>query len=159
MQKLKGFLHFLHAVHPVFDADPSGITDTPEELEDRVVVVEAFSGDSVHKNFGVARASFGVLEFVEGCAWDQVAIARVHAHDPIDDFFEEFYRIVAGNHGIARVILNPEMRGARNAIEQFEEDVLFLGKLGVEPKTVLVMVLKPQDHVVFDSGFDAFDDG
>lgn len=159
MEKLKGFLHFFHAVHAVFNADPSRISNPMEEFEDRVVVVESLSGDSVHEDFGISSATFGVFEFVKGCAWNQVAIACVHADYSINHFFEEFYRVIAGNHGIAWVVLHPKMRGARDPLEQFEEDVLFLSELGIEPKTVLVMVLKSQDYVVLDSCFDAFDDG
>lgn len=58
-------LHFIHSVHSVFDADPSGVVDGCESFEDGWIVIEAFSRDAVQEDLGVSDVTVGGSEVFE----------------------------------------------------------------------------------------------
>jgi hypothetical protein len=154
--------HFVHAVHAVFEADPAGVFVGGEDAEDFVIVVEALAGDAVAEVGGVAEGAVGLAEIFESGAGDEVAIRGVHGDDAGGDAFEEGDGIVAGDEGVGGIVLDAEVGGFRDEVEEFEEDVLLLGEFGIAPEAVFVVVFEAEDDVVFagegEEGLDAFDD-
>ncbi|MEZ4580707.1 MAG: hypothetical protein R3A10_03470 [Caldilineaceae bacterium] len=62
---------------------------------------------------------------------------------------QQFDGVVARHDGVGRVVLHAEVLALGNGVQHLEEDVHALRELGVAPVAVLVMVLKPENNVVF----------
>ena len=82
----------------------------------------------------------------------------MHGHDALRDALEQFDRVVAGDVGVAGVVVHAEAVGGQG-VHQGAEDVHLLRELRVEPEVVLVVVLEDERHAAFlgmrDAGADA----
>ena len=59
----------------------------------------------------------GGAKVVERCAFDQVAVAGVHAHHAVGDGAEQVNGVVARNGGVGRVELHAEVSAVRDRVD------------------------------------------
>src|ERR1035437_1670104 len=108
-----------------------------QDAEDGGVVVQALSSNAVAQTGRIAESAVTLSQIVEGCAGDQVAIARVHADNSIGDAFQQSHRVVSGHDGVRRIVLHAEILAFRDGLENGEKNLLLLGELRVSPEAVL----------------------
>src|SRR5579872_747232 len=72
----------------------------------------------------------------------------MHAYYAIRNSAKQIDRIVAGHHGIGRVVLHAEVLAVGDGVYQIEENILLLSKLGVLPEAVLVVVFQAEDDSI-----------
>src|SRR5271157_1034835 len=141
--------HLFHTVHPVLDAHPALVMVPGQDGEDRIVVIQSPACDSVAKVGRITERSVGLAKFLERRSLSQVPVAGVHTDHAIGDRAEQCDRVVTGHDGVGGIILHAEVPPLRNGIHQRQEDVLLLGKLGIFPEAVLVVVFQTEHDIVF----------
>ena len=75
----------------------------------------------------------------------------MHADRAVSHRAQQSDRVVTGDDGIRRVILDTEVSAIGDQLEQLEEDVHLLGEFGILPEAVFVVVFETQDDVVLAS--------
>ena len=103
---------------------------------------------------GIADGPIMQPQIVERGARHQISIRGVHRHDAVLDLLEKRDRVESSDDGIRRIVLDAEVSGVRNGLEQGEKGLFLLRELGVEPVADLVVVLEAQDDVTLDGVLD-----
>ena len=81
-------------------------------------------------------------------AFGQVAIAGVHRDDTMRNATKQLQRVLAREIGVAGIVVHPEAR-VIDRLDERAENVHFLGKLGVVPEVVLVVIFDDEGDPVF----------
>ena len=67
----------------------------------------------------------------------------MHRHDPARHAPQQFERVVTGDGGIARIVVDAEV-GIPDGIDERTKQIHLLGELGILPEVVLVVILDDQ---------------
>ena len=146
-QKLGAAAQLLNPIDPVFDTDPAVEADSPQFVENRVVIIESLADLTVPQPFSIAgRATFFTAEILER-PFDQVAVAGVHGNYAMRHPLEQFDRIVTSQIRIARVIVDAKSR-MLNRFNQFTKHIHLLRELRVLPKIIFIMIFDDQSDIV-----------
>ena len=92
--ELHALRQLLHAIDPILDAHPAVKTHGFQRPEDRIVVVQTLANRPVPEAFGVALRPGFIPAQILDCALGQIAITRVHGHDPVLHSLEQLQRII-----------------------------------------------------------------
>ena len=161
MQEVDRRAHLVHAVQAILNTDPTRVADVAENLKDRVVVVQALTGNAVLQGRRVSYRAVALQQVFKRIALGEIAVAGVHADHSVGYSAQQFDRIIAGDDGVGWIVLYAEMLALGDGVQQFKEDVHLLRELRVFPESVLIMVLQSQHDIMLprhrEHCFNAFD--
>jgi hypothetical protein len=78
----------------------------------------------------------------------EIAVAGMHGDHAVLDAREKVKGILAGQESVGRIVVDPEVGMFAHRLQEIAEDVCRLGKFGILPEAILIVVLKDERHAV-----------